>query len=100
MSILGRMLDRIRDRLYGPGPQAITAELVSSKEWYVKIPLWMKPEMIAKSGTVEAELETFTAANRMRMATLGCVGIHFESTDELHRWPWLEDERAWWQAIA
>lgn len=100
MSILGRMLDRIRDRLYGPGPQAATAELVSSKEWYVKIPQHMRGEMVAHSGTIEDALDEMTPDNRKRLATLGCVGIHFESTDELHRWPWLEDERAWWQAIA
>ena len=78
---------------------------------YVFLPQSWKPEMIARSGTVAAELETMSPENRARMAALGYVGVEFDSVlayrgkpvRDLHRWPWLEQqdtERAWWQAIA
>lgn len=78
---------------------------------YVLLPQSWKPEMIARSGSVAAELETMTPEQRARLAVLGFVGIEFDSVltyrgkpvRDLHRWPWLDEhdtERAWWQAIA
>ena len=73
------------------------------REWYVKIPQFVRGEIVAECGSVEAHLATWTRENRLRMAAINCVGIEFDRSGERHRWPWLEaedTERAWWQAIA
>lgn len=115
MSIRG-MLVRLNDRLRGrrrPGTDLQTEmarELCFglviggvNDDWYVVVPEWMRPEMIAKHGSVTAELKTFSPERRKRFAELRAIGIQFDTSGERHRWPWLDEhdtERAWWQAIA